>query len=120
VSNFFEHFDSREHIRFILEEAFRLLKPAGRIIVIQPNIALTGDAYWDIFNHIVPLSDNCLSEAMELVGFRKILVKRRFLPYSTKKMKMHSTFLFRTYLAWLCIQWVLGRQSLIIAEKPDA
>lgn len=119
ASNFFEHLSSREEIMFILKEAFRILKPGGRIVAIQPNIALTGGAYWDFFDHIIPLTDKSLLEAMELAGFKKYHLKRRFLPYTTKSIKYKSTALLRLYLTLPFFQWIFAGQSLIIAEKPD-
>ncbi|MFH2002612.1 MAG: class I SAM-dependent methyltransferase [Planctomycetota bacterium] len=119
ASNFFEHLLTRNDVEFILREAYRILKPGGRIVAIQPNIALTGGAYWDFFDHILPFTDKGLLEAMEMVGFRKHYVKRRFLPYTTKGKSYGQTFMLRLYLAVPVFHWIFGKQSLIIAEKPN-
>lgn len=119
ASNFFEHLCSREEVIFTLREMFRILKPAGKIVVIQPNVALTGGAYWDFFDHVIPLTDKSLLEAMQMVGFKKHCVNRRFLPYTTKGFKHHNTLLLKLYLLVPPFQWIFGKQSLIIAEKPS-
>jgi len=119
ASNFFEHLRSRDEVVFILGEAFRILKPSGRMVVIQPNIALLGGAYWDFFDHILPFTDKSLLEAMAIIGFRECYVKRRFLPYTTKTRGRARTSWLKLYLALPFLQWIFGKQSLIIVEKPD-
>lgn len=117
TSNFFEHLYSRSEIVFILKESFRILKGGGKIIIIQPNIELVGYKYWDFFDHIIPLTDKSLIEAMKMVGFRLDYVKRRFLPYATKESKINSDVFLKTYLKFSIFQYVFGKQSLIIGEK---
>ena len=46
----------------------RLLKPGGRVMVLQPNIRLTGPAYWDFIDHKVALTEKSLVEAAELAA----------------------------------------------------
>jgi len=50
--------------------AHRLLKPGGSVIVLQPNIRLVGARYWDFIDHSVALTEQSLTEAAELAGFR--------------------------------------------------
>ncbi len=119
ASNFFEHLNSREEVQMILKDAYRILKPTGKMIAIQPNIALIGGAYWDFFDHVIPFSDKSLLEAMEMVGFKRYYIKRRFLPYTTKSSRYFRPLLLRIYLAIPLFQWVFGKQSLIVAEKRD-
>ena len=117
ASNFFEHLDSRVEIQYVLEEAIRLLKTGGKIVVIQPNIALAKEAYWDFIDHIVPLTDKSLGEAMEISGFHLMYVKRRFLPYTTKTVKAPNPRLLRIYLVLPFLWRIFGKQSLLIGEK---
>src|SRR5687767_12267131 len=45
ISNFFEHV-SRETILTTLREAHRVLRPDGRLLVLQPNVRFCGKDYW--------------------------------------------------------------------------
>ena len=47
MSNFLEHLSSKEQVIKVLHRAFHLLKPKGKLIVLQPNIDLVGGHYWD-------------------------------------------------------------------------
>ena len=68
--NFFEHLDSAESLLKVLDEARRVLKHDGRIIIIQPNIKYAYKEYWDFIDHKLPVSDKSLVEALELSGFK--------------------------------------------------
>ena len=52
--------------------------------MLQPNIRLTGAAYWDFIDHKVALTERSLVEAAELCGFETERLIKRFLPYTTK------------------------------------
>jgi SAM-dependent methyltransferase len=120
MSNYLEHLDSGD----LVIEQFRtlrlLLKPGGRVIVLQPNIRLVGDAYWDFIDHRIPLTERSLSEAAELAGFRTTTLITRFLPYTTKNRFPKHPLLVRAYLAFRPAWLFLGRQSLYVGESPKA
>jgi predicted SAM-dependent methyltransferase len=42
TSNFFEHLDSKNELIDTLKEIHRVLKPGGKLLVLQPNIRLVG------------------------------------------------------------------------------
>ncbi len=46
-----------------------VLRPGGRLLVLQPNIRFVGGAYWDFVDHHLPLTDRTLVEACESLGF---------------------------------------------------
>jgi SAM-dependent methyltransferase len=117
MSNYLEHLSSGEHVVEQLRAVSRVLKPGGRVMVLQPNIRLTGQAYWDFIDHKVALTEKSLVEAAELAGFRTDELIKRFLPYTTKGRLPVSSGLARMYLrlspAWL----VFGKQTLYVGAR---
>jgi hypothetical protein len=97
----------------------RLLKPGGRVIVLQPNIRLTGAAYWDFIDHKVALTEQSLTEAAEVAGLVPWLCIPRFLPCTIKSRLPQAEGLVRAYLAFRPAWWLLGKQTLFIAELPE-
>jgi ubiquinone/menaquinone biosynthesis C-methylase UbiE len=116
ASNFFEHLD-HEHILATLREVRRILKTGGQFIILQPNIRFSYRDYWMFFDHITPIDDRGLAEALEISGFVVTKVIERFLPFTTKSRLPKSTFLVRAYLHFPLIWRWMGRQSLIIAKS---
>ncbi len=84
VSNYLEHLPSSDAVLEQLVQVRQVLKPGGRLIVLQPNIRFVGGAYWDFLDHKVALTDRSLAEAAETTGFRVERMIPRFLPYTTK------------------------------------
>jgi len=117
-SNFLEHLPDKKHVSRVLAEVYRILVPGGRLLVIQPNIRVAYREYWDFFDHYVPLSDRSLREAVEAAGFEVILLKPRFLPFTTVTRWPKPAWLFRLYLSLPPLQWLLGKQLLLVAAKP--
>lgn len=117
MSNYLEHLFSRDVVVEQLRVAARLLVPGGHVIVLQPNIRLVGQRYWDFIDHHVALTDRSLVEAADLAGLRTTQVFPRFLPYSTKGRLPSTPLLVRAYLhfppAWL----LLGRQTLYVGTR---
>jgi SAM-dependent methyltransferase len=114
MSNYLEHLMSQEEVVEQLRVAARLLAPGGRVVVLQPNVRLTGGTYWDFIDHRVPLTDRSLVEAANLAGLRREHLITRFLPYTSTGRLPHWPFLVRLYLA-LPIAWrLLGQQTLYV------
>ena len=116
MSNYLEHLPDADAVVEQLRVARRLLRPGGRILVLQPNIRLVGGAYWDFIDHHVALTEKSLVEAGELAGLRAVTVLTRFLPYTTKSRLPTHPLLVRAFLRFPPAQWLLGRQTLYIAE----
>jgi len=116
-SNVLEHLRDKDRVLTVLREIRRLLKPAGRLIIIQPNIRYAYKEYWDFFDHHVALSHGSLAEALHLTGFAVEKMRPRFLPYTTKSRLPKSPWLVRLYLALPPAQWLLGKQMLVVARK---
>lgn len=86
----------------------------------QPNIAFVGPRYWDFIDHKVALTEHSLAEAVELAGMRPVKTIPRFLPYSTKGRLPTAPSLVRAYLAFPLAWRLLGKQTLMIAERPTS
>lgn len=119
MSNYLEHLATGSEVLRQLEVARALLRPEGRVVVLQPNIRLVGGAYWDFIDHHVALTDRSLVEAAELAGLRSIVVRTRFLPYSTKSRLPKHPALVRAYLAFPPAWWLLGKQTLYVGERAS-
>jgi SAM-dependent methyltransferase len=117
ISNFLEHLESSEAVVEQLRVAYDLLNKGGRVIILQPNIRLTKEAYWDFIDHKTPLNERSLMEAAELAGFRHHTVTTRFLPYTTKSRLPQSRYLVRLYLSFRPAWWLFGKQTLYVGEK---
>jgi SAM-dependent methyltransferase len=117
MSNYLEHLHSREAVIAQLQVAFDLLRPGGRVIVLQPNIRYTGQAYWDFIDHHVALTERSLVEAAELAGFRTSHLIKRFLPYTTKGKLPADARLVRLYLRVPLAWRFLGQQTLYVGER---
>jgi ubiquinone/menaquinone biosynthesis C-methylase UbiE len=116
AGNFFEHL-TKEDIVKTVREIHRVLKDSGRVLVLQPNIRYCYKDYWMFFDHVSPLDDRSMSEALEANGFKVIECIPRFLPYSTKSMMPKSIFLLRLYLRVHLLRRVFGSQAFICADK---
>lgn len=116
MSNYLEHLLSRAEVVSQLAVAHRLLRPGGRILVLQPNIRLVGQAYWDFIDHHVALTERSLVEAASLAGFAAEQLITRFLPYSTLSKLPQHRLLVRAYLRVPLAWRLLGKQTLYIGR----
>ena len=119
MSNYLEHLDSAESVIEQLRVVRQLLRPGGRVVILQPNIKLVGASFWDFIDHRVPLTEESLIEAASFAGFQTAHVIRRFLPYSVKGRLPASPILVRAYLAFPPAWWLLGKQTLYVGERID-
>ncbi len=117
MSNYLEHLASSDAVIEQLGVARRLLRPGGRVMVMQPNIRLVGGAYWDFIDHRVPLTERSLEEAATVAGFRTERLVTRFLPYTTKSRLPRHPVLVRAYLAFPPAWRLLGKQTLYVGER---
>lgn len=117
LSNYLEHLESGDAVIDQLRVARELVRPGGRVIVLQPNIRLVGPRYWDFIDHRVALTERSLLEAAELAGLRTVALITRFLPYSTKGRLPSDPRLVRAYLAFPPAWWLMGRQTLYVGER---
>jgi SAM-dependent methyltransferase len=117
TSNFLEHLPDKTALARTLDEAARCLRPGGRFIAMGPNVKYLPGAYWDFWDHYVPLTEASLAEALRLRGFRIDVCIGRFLPYTMVTGPRYPMGLLRLYLR-LPLAWRLfGKQFLIVATR---
>lgn len=114
ASNFLEHL-TREQILETLREVRRVLRPGGRFLILQPNIRYCKEDYWQFFDHITPLCERSLTEALETTGFDVPYVLGRFLPFTTQGRLPNSIALLRLYLKLRPAWRLFGQQSFFVA-----
>lgn len=117
VSNLFEHMATKEELTQMLQQIRRILKPEGRLLILQPNIKYTGGAYWDFYDHHIALTEKSLCEGLLINGFQISEVIPRFLPYTTKSALPKSKFLVRLYLKLPFLWKLMGAQTFVLARK---
>src|SRR5262249_49898490 len=63
-SNFFEHMLDKAMLLATVREVHRVLRPGGRLLILQPNIRYAYREYWDYLDHHLPLSHLSMLEAL--------------------------------------------------------
>jgi SAM-dependent methyltransferase len=117
MSNFLEHLENKESVIEIFKKSHSLLKPGGRIIIVQPNIDLAKEKYWDRIDHTVPLNGKSVIEGLEVSDFRVELFIKKFLPLTTQSKLPKPAWLIKLYLSLPSYLRFFAGQSLFIAKK---
>lgn len=117
-SNFLEHID-RDTIINLFKTQHKLLREGGEIWILTPNIRYFHGAYWDLFDHITPLTERSLITLAKSLGYKVKVVVPKFIPGQlmyTKKPKW--PWLVALYLKLMPVSgWFFGEQSFIILQK---
>jgi SAM-dependent methyltransferase len=116
-SNFFEHLPSKSKLKETLKEAWRCLRPGGRVVALGPNIKYLPGAYWDFWDHFLPLTELSMAEGFQMAGFTIERNVARFLPYTMSGGQRYPLFLLRAYLRLPFIWPIFGQQFLVVAKK---
>jgi SAM-dependent methyltransferase len=116
-SNFLEHLADKTEVLSLLADCHRVLRPGGRLLVLQPNIRVVKGRYWDFFDHHVPLTERSLKEAFVLVGLEVLEARARFLPYTTVSALPQHPVLVRLYLLCPPVHRLLGGQAWVVGVK---
>lgn len=119
TSNFFEHLPDKPALAATLLEAFRALKPGGRLVAMGPNIKFTQGRYWDFWDHHVALTELSLTEVLEVSGFQVERKEPRFLPYTMVSGPRYPVFFLSLYLRLPLLWRLKGEQFLLVAVKPS-
>jgi SAM-dependent methyltransferase len=97
ASNLVEHLDSAAAAR-LLGEVRRVLRPLGRLILVQPNFRLRPGEYFDDYTHVSIYTDRSLCGFLQSEGFTILEAKARFLPLTFRSRLAIGAHLVPFYL----------------------
>ena len=115
ASNLFEHL-TRKEFSITLDEVIRVLKPGGRLVLVQPNYRFSYKRYFDDYTHISIWTHISLVDYLSSKGLEIGAVEKKFLPLTVKSRLPVSPALIWLYLK-SPIKPFAG-QMLIMAQKP--
>jgi SAM-dependent methyltransferase len=98
ASNFLEHQPLDQAAR-LLGRIRSVLRPAGRLALLQPNFRLCPARYFDDPTHRTAFSEESLANLLLAGGFRLRRVVPGLLPFSMRSRLPKSYLLVRAYLA---------------------
>jgi SAM-dependent methyltransferase len=114
ASNLLEHLERPVTLR-LLAESHRVLRPGGRLLLVQPNFRLNPNEYFDDYTHVAIFSDRSLRDLLAAQGWSVDTVEARFLPLTMKSRASGLTFLVPWYLR-SPIKPLAG-QMLVVASR---
>lgn len=118
ASNLLEHFPP-DAAAAVVSDMARLLRPAGRVILIQPNFRYAWRRYFDDYTHRSIFTDVSLPALLRAQGFSIVAVKPRFVPYSMQGARIPiANWLVKAYL--MSPFKPSAGQMLVIAQKEPA
>lgn len=118
TSNFLEHLPGKAAMSTVLANAHKCLKAGGRFIAMGPNIKYVPGAYWDFYDHYIPLTELSMAEALQNSGFEIERQVGRFLPYTMSHGREYPIWMLKLYLAAPPAWPMFGKQFLVVARKP--
>lgn len=117
TSNFLEHLPNKNCVELAFDEAKRCLREGGLFICMGPNMKCIPGAYWDFWDHNLPLTELSISELMKMKGLRLEKCISRFLPYSMSNGSQPPLFLVKLYLKTPVVWKIFGKQFLVIGSN---
>jgi SAM-dependent methyltransferase len=120
ASNIFEHL-SREDLWHTLRDLRRMLGPAGRLLVLQPNFTYCFREYFHDYTHLQIFTHESLADILEASGFEVKAVLPRFLPVNMKsRMALRLPKLHLITRLYLHLPFKpLAGQMLVVADNPE-
>jgi len=116
ASNLFEHLTLPD-LEQTLREVRRVLKPGGKLLVLQPNFRYSYRDYFDDYTHVMIYTDRSLCDVLAAAGLEPVRVLPRFIPFSMK-----SRLPALTPLVWLYLRSPIrpcAGQMFIVARKKE-
>ncbi len=114
ASNFLEHFTAEEAGR-LLDDIRRVLRPGGRLALIQPNHARNSRDYWVDPTHKTAFDHENLPALVQSHGLHVVRVTPGLLPFSMKSRLPKIPLLVRYYLRSPIRP--LAAQMYVVAER---
>lgn len=115
ASNVIEHFEA-DVAAAVVGEIVRLLRPGGRLMVIQPNFRYAYRRYFDDYTHRSTFTHVSMVNLLRSRGLHMVRVEPRFLPYSMRDRRLPlPAWLVRAYLR-SPVRPRAG-QMLVVAQK---
>jgi hypothetical protein len=82
-----------------------------------PNVRHLAGAYWDFWDHHIPLTERSLAEVLKSHDFKIELCLSKFLPYTMARGLRHPLWCLKLYLRLPFLWPVWGKQFLVVARK---
>jgi SAM-dependent methyltransferase len=117
TSNFLEHLQDKPSVERAVAEAHRCLKEGGLFICMSPNMNAVQGAYWNFWDHHIPLTEQSCAELLRMKGFGIVTCLARFLPFSMSGGRKSPLFLVKLYLRLPPLWPLFGKQFLVIGKK---
>jgi len=115
ASNFVEHLD-RGQIGEFLAATRQVLRPGGRLMLLQPNYRKCASQYFDDYTHVSVHSDRSLPDLLRSEGLDIVAVDPGLTPLTMKSRASKLSFLVPIYLR---LPWrPLAKQMLVVASRP--
>ncbi len=114
ASNLLEHLEWAE-LRKASNEIRRILKPGGRLVLLQPNYRYAYREYFDDYTHRIALSDISIRDFLESCGWKIVELIPRFVPLTIRGWMPLCSVLMKLYLRSPLKPF--ARQMLVVAEK---
>ena len=120
ASNLFEHL-MHEELLETLDEIRRVLRPKGRLILLQPNFKYCYRTYFDDYTHLQIFTHEGMYDLLEMAGLKIHAMHPKFLPVNMKStLKLNLPFLGQAVWAYLRMPFKpLAGQMLVVAENTN-
>ncbi len=113
ASNVFEHI-SKNDISSYMNKIQALLKPGGKLIIIQPNFNRCYRNYYDDYTHVAAYTETGMKDLFTAFQFNILFSHPGYLPFSMKSLLPKSYYLTKLFLK--CGSPLLGKQMCVVGQ----